>query len=178
MRLLIAIGHIVGSQLAAAVVGWVTMLIAAWEVTRNQKHLLEEMSIQLGISVDDLEKEEMAPRIIQFSSERYSSELFRNRLSDLCGAIRTGWFWLSLFVQIGGLVGVVWYTFTDSLDTAVYSWLLVALSLLFWIVSVAFSLVCRLFTGRYPGEAKLARKAIADIVRNRRAAIAFYARLG
>ena len=109
----------------------------------------------------------MAPKIVQLSSERYSSELLRNRLSDLCGVVRTAWDWLSWVVQILVLVGVTWYTFTDSRDTAVYAWAVIPLIAFFWVVSMVFSLACKVLTGRYPGQAKAARKSLAEYIANK-----------
>ena len=168
MELLIAIGNIVGSILAVLVLGFVTILIASWEAQRNHKQVLDEASIKLGVAVADLDKEELTPKLLQLSSERFSSELLRNRLSDLCGVIRTLWGWLSSLLQAAVLLGVVWYTITEGLDKAVYAWFIVAISLFFWIASVVFSLACRLLTGRYPGEAKQARKSLAEFLENRR----------
>jgi len=98
--------------------------------------------------------------------ERFSSELLRNRLSDLCGLILTMWGWLSLLLQAAVLIGVVWYTFTDGTNTAVAAWFIVAIVLFFWITSVMFSLVCRVLTGRYPGQAKQARKMLAEFLKS------------
>jgi hypothetical protein len=170
VTLLIAVGHIVGSLIVVRIIGYVSIFIGAWELKRHRRHLLEEASIQLGVTVDDLDKEEMAPRVIQFSSERYSSALFRNRFSDRCGTLQTGWGRLGVMVQAGVLVAVVWYTITDSRTDAVYAWTLVALSLVFWMVGVIFSFACLLLTGRYPGQPEQARRAIAGAVRNRGAA--------
>jgi len=120
----------------------------------------------LGVAVEELDNKEMAPKLIQLSSDRFSRELLRNRISDLCGAIRTVWGWLGSLLQLAVILGVAWYTFTDNLNTAVYAWFIVAISLIFWVTSVAFSLTCRLFTGRYPGEAKQARKSVAEFLNN------------
>lgn len=168
MDVLIAIAHIGGSIVALVVFGIVVLLIGAWEMQRNQRHALEDASIQLGVAVEELDNEEFAPKLIQLSSSRYSRELLRNRLSDLCGALRTVWGWLGLLLQCAILIAVVWYTFTDSLGTAVHAWWIVAVAVVFWMTAVVFALVCRLFTGRYPGEAKQARKSLAKVVSERR----------
>jgi hypothetical protein len=39
-----------------------------------------------------------------------------------------------------------------------------AVSIFFWLASVAFAFTCLLLTGRYPGEAKTARKSIAAVI--------------
>ncbi|MDD5321039.1 MAG: hypothetical protein PHD43_10585 [Methylococcales bacterium] len=166
MEILIAIAHILGSIIAVIVFGFLVMLVAAWESERNQKRVLEETSVSLGVKVKDLNNEELAPKILQLSSERFSSELLRNRLSDFCGLIRTIWGWLGSLSQVLVLVAVIWYTITDSSENAVYAWFVVGMSISFWVVSVVFSLICKLFTGRYPGEAKQARKVAADWLKN------------
>lgn len=166
MDILIAIAHILGSIIALLVFGFVVMLIGGWEADRIQKQVAEEASVALGISVEDLDKEENARKLLKLSSEKFSSELFKNRLSDLCGLIRTVWGWLSNIVQAVVLIGVLWYTVTDSAGNAVYAWFLVGISFFSWLISVIFSLMCKLLTGRYPGQAKAARKIAAEWVKN------------
>ena len=154
--------------MTSTVLGFVILAIVAWEDKRSLRRSLEDVSIALGVTVEDLDKEELAPRITQLLSERYSSELLRNRLSDLCGALQTAWNWLSLLLQGVVLLGVIWYTVTGSLETAVYAWLVTPLFLFFWVSGVAFALICKLLTGRYPGQAKQVRKSLAESIRIRR----------
>jgi hypothetical protein len=165
MVILIAIAHILGSIIAVVIFWFVVILIASWETDRNQKRVAEELSVILGVKVEDLDRDEMAPKILDFSSKKFSSELFRNRLSDFCGLIRTLWGWLCTLTQLGVLLAVVWYTLTENSENAVYAWLIVGISVFFWLASVIFSLTCKLLTGRYPGEAKQARKAAAEWVK-------------
>lgn len=47
-------------------------------------------------------------------------------------------------------------------------WFVLAVGVFFWLTSVGFSLSCLVLTGRYPGEAKAARKAIANAIEQRR----------
>jgi len=165
METLIAIAHILGSLIAVVAFGFVVLLIAAWETDRNQKQVTEEMSVSLGVPVEDLDSEELAPKLLQLSSEKFSSELLRNRISDFCGLIRTLWGWLGTAAQAMVLIAVIWFTITDNTENAVYAWFVVGISIVFWIVSVIFSFICKLLTGRYPGQAKQARKAAAEWVK-------------
>jgi putative sterol carrier protein len=169
MEALVASAHLIGAVAAVVTMVAIGIVIGWWEEERNRKRWLDEASAQLGVAIRDLDNEEVAPRVLRFASERASSELFRNRLSDLCGTVRVVWGWLGWSVQIAILVGVLWYTLTDSLGAAVYAWSIVPVFLLFGTLSLAFSLVCRFATGRYPGQAEAARQAIANIVRNERA---------
>lgn len=166
MELLIAIAHIVGAMMAVLVLGFITFLIASWEADRNRKHELEQASIKLGVSAGELDNEALIFKFLQLSPERFSSEFLRNRISDLCGVVRTLWSWLGSLLQAVVLIGVVWYTVTDNLQTAAYAWFSIAIALFFSIASVIFSLICLLLTGRYPGQAKQARKSMAEFLRN------------
>lgn len=165
MDLLIAIGHIAGSLVMLLVLGFVTALIGSWEVERNSKRFQEEISIELGIPVDKLGEEAALPQVVRHSSERFSNELLRNRLSDLCGVVRTAWGWVGSIVQVCVLSGTVWYAFTDDLEIAAYAWFMLPIALFFYIVSVVFSFLCVLLTGRFPGQAKLARKSLAQCIK-------------
>ena len=169
MSILMAIGHIVGAVIALTVWGLCVLVLAGWQAGKNQRAALEEASLALGILVSDLENAEHQEKVVKFAAEKFSSELFRNRLSDLCGWIQVGWNWLGTLVQWGFLIGVIWYTFTDGLANSVHAWWVIAIALGFWIPSVLFALVCKLLTGRFPGQARHARKMLADVARIRHA---------
>lgn len=167
MQWLIALGHIGGAIVVSTILGFALVAVAVWWDKKSAKQALQELSASLGVPVDALDTPEMARKITQLSSERYSSELLRNRLSDLCGALSTFWSWLSLILQGFVLTGVIWFTLTESRDAAVFAWTVIPLALFFWVSSVAFALACKLLTGRYPGQAKAARKMIAEYMASR-----------
>lgn len=162
-------GHIVGAIIVLLAFGIGILMLSGWERERNQKVALQEASLALGIAVTDLDNVEHQEKIVQFAAARFSSELFRNRLSDLCGWIQIGWGWLSNLIQAGVLLGVIWYTFTGDLSNGVHAWWVVAVAFFFWISSVLFALACKLLTGRFPGQARQARKLLAEAVEGRRA---------
>ena len=167
MNLLVAISHIVGSVLALIVLGVAGYYLGIWEAKRNQRRALENAAVELGVPVYELDNADIEPQVLQFSARRYSADLLSNRLSDLSGIIRTAWGWLGLLLEAGILAAVVWYTVTSSLANASYAWVAVAVAIAFWALSVAFSLICKLFTGRYPGEAEAARKFLVNAYRVR-----------
>jgi hypothetical protein len=166
MEILIAIAHVVGSIIAVTLLGIFVLFLGAWEVEQIQKRRLEELSVQLGVKVKDLGHKENLPKVLKISSARYSTELFRNRLSDLCDVIRTVWSWVAIIIQISVITGVIWYTVTEGYENAIFAWSIVGISVFFWIVGVVFAILCKLVTGRYPGEAKTARKAAAELLNN------------
>lgn len=166
--MLIAILHIAGATLATFAFGVIVLFISSWEIERNNKAELQDLAIKLSVAIEDLADEKLASRIMELTSERFSNDRLSNRLSDLCGLARTAWDWLGSLLQMGTFVGVVWFTITESLTNAIFAWWIVAIGLFFWIVGVLFALACRLLTGRYPGQAKMARKAIAEILSERR----------
>ena len=167
-----AIIHVVGALGASFAFGILVVVIGAWEQERVQKRRFQDASIALGVPLAALENdEELVPSLIQYSSQRYSSELLRNRISDLCGPLRTAWGWLSTIVQVGIVAGVGWSIYTEGAESAVMMWSVLAVSIFFWLASVAFSFTCLLLTGRYPSEAKLARKSIAAFIEQRGASV-------
>jgi hypothetical protein len=166
MTALIAMGHIAGALIVLVALSAGVLALAVWEHERNGKASLEEMSLALGIPVGELENAEHQSKVIQFSAARFSSELLRNRLSDLCGWVQTAWGWLGTLLQVGVLLGVIWYTFTDDLSNSVHAWWIVAIAFFFWISSAFFALICKLLTGRFPGQARQARKMLAKFFEN------------
>ena len=166
MSIIIAVAHVLGAIIAVLTFGAAVLALSAWELKRNQKAAAEEISIALGIPVESLDNAENASKVVRFTAARFSSDFFRNRLSDLCGWVQIGWGWLGTLLQVGVLIGVIWYSFTDSAQNAVHAWWVVGIAVFFWITSVAFGLVCKLVTGRFPGQARQARKQLAEYVRN------------
>jgi len=164
MSILIAALHIIGSFIAQIAFGYVYALISQWELARNAKKAYEETSIALGIPVDRLDDPENATKVVLHNSARFSSDRFQNRMSDLCGWIRDGWMVLGLIVQIVTAGTVLWYTFTESASNAVYAWWILGIAIFFWVVAVSFAFLCKLLTGRYPGQARLARKVLAAYI--------------
>jgi hypothetical protein len=165
--MLIAIAHIVGAVVAVFVFGFAVLAVGAWEQERNRKAAVQEASIALGISPDELDNPDNAESVIRFSSDRFSSELFRNRLSDLFGYVSTVWGWLGTALQVAVLGGVIWYSFSDS-QVAIYAWWVLAIAVIFWVTSVLFALICKLLTGRYPGQARQARKMLGKLLEARK----------
>jgi hypothetical protein len=142
-------------------------MLSAWMDERSRKGSLDELSFELGIPASELDKPEHHDAILKFVSARFSSELLRNRLSDLCGWISLGWLWLGALLQLGVLLTVIWYTVTQERSTAVMAWSIIAIALFFLIVGTMFNLLCRLLTGRYPGQARRARRSLVKHVNAR-----------
>jgi hypothetical protein len=164
MHHLIAIGHIVGAVIALFAYGAGVFLLASYVDDRTKKSELAALSVSLGIPASDLDDPQHKEQVFQFSAERFNSELLRNRLADLCGWINTAWSWVGLLLQIGVLLGALWYTVQDGSENAVHAWWILVLAIIFSVVSVMFGYVCKLLTGRYPGQPQKARKMLADIM--------------
>ena len=166
--MVIALCHIVGAVFASIILSLLLLLLGAWEQERVQKRRMQDAAIALGVPLASLETDDnLVPRFLQYMSQRFSGELLRNRFSDLCGNLRAAWGWLSTLVQICILIGVGWSIYSAGASNAVAMWSVPVIGLVFWAASVAFSFACLLLTGRYPGEAKTARKAIADFLEQR-----------
>jgi hypothetical protein len=162
MPTLIAAAHILGAVIALIAFGFVTLLLSSWELERNKKAAVQDASISLGIPITELDDAKHHQRVTQFVAARSSSELLRNRLSDLCGFVQVGWGWLSNLVQAGVLLAVIWSSVTEDPSNGVYAWSIVAVAFFFWISSVIFGLCCKVLTGRYPGQARQTRKFLAE----------------
>lgn len=171
MSAFIAIAHVLGAIVVLFVFSAGVIALAVWENERNRKAALEEMSLALSIPINELDDTKQESTVVQFVAAKFSSELLRNRLSDLCGWIQTIWGWLGILIQVGVLLGVIWYTFTDDLSNSIHAWWIVAIAFFFSISSVLFALTCKLLLGRFPGQARQARKMLADAMQHRRTAV-------
>jgi len=160
---LIAIAHIAGSMAAVVVLGSFLNRIESWSHAINREQIFEEASTRLGISANELETGELKPELLQFFAERFSGESPGNRISDALGAVRTFWVLLGFLLQAVVLAAVAWYACSNSLKGAVHAWWIVAISLVFGIANFILARVCKLLTGRFPGQAGQARKGVAQL---------------
>jgi hypothetical protein len=169
MTILIAIAHIFGALFlfAGIALGKNLDRLREWEIKRSYKRQKEEISIALGIPFDEIYNTEHKMRVVQFTAERFSSELFCNRLSDLCGLMQTIWNWLGQCVFLGTLFGIILFTITDDLSYSIYAWWIIPIALFFLLSSLLFALVCELLTGRFPGEAKQAREKMMEFIKQK-----------
>jgi hypothetical protein len=172
MTILVAFAHIAGSIFAIVFIGALYLAFSAWAAERNKKSLFQDAALKLGVSVDVVGEDRFAEQTLALVSDRYSNELLRNRLSDFCGVVRTGWEWLGLILQIVAIGAAVWTAFAESPSEAVIAWVAPMVAIFFAVTSILFALVCQLLTGRLPGEAKLARKNLAMFLKTREPPVA------
>lgn len=162
-----AIGHVVGALVVAFAFGLLTLWFAAWDLSRNQRVAQEEMALALGVPFDRLNDDSLLEKVLERQRTRFSTDLLQNRISDLAGVVRTGWTWLGLFVQVGLLLFLCWALIEDGARGAPIAWMIPLAAVFFWVASLVFSLACKLLTGRYPGQAKMARKELSRLVEAR-----------
>jgi soluble lytic murein transglycosylase-like protein len=164
----LAVVHVIGALGASFAFGLALLMVAGWEQNRLRQRRLQDASIAIGVPVSALERDEsLAAKLIEYSSTRFSAELLRNRISDLCGVLQIGWGWTSWLLQVGIVAAAGWATLTKAPADAVYMWFAPAVAGFFWVAGLGFSFTCLLLTGRYPGEAKAARKSLAWFIEQR-----------
>lgn len=166
MEIIIALGHLVGAILASILIGLFLAEIANRISKKIFEHGSAERAIKLGTDITELDYNKLSPAHLQYLSERYSSELLSNRLSNFIGVIQIVWGWGGLAVQVIVFCFVTWNTFADSLSNAVFAWSIIAISIFTWIVLYVISFICYLLTGRFPGEAKQQRRVVSETMRS------------
>lgn len=163
-KVLVAIAHILGAVFVVIGAGFGNFVVLRFLEGRDAKKTLAKVAIETGIPINELDDPKRAPALIKHLSQRFSSDLFVNRISDLCGVMRTAWLSLGSLLNVCVFAAVVYSTFSESLDEAAYAWLMVAIALFFWLVSVLFSFACFVLFGRFPGQAREARKMLVELV--------------
>jgi hypothetical protein len=164
---MLATFHILGALFASLVLVALSVWIKAWDQERIKKRRLKDVSLALGVPLADLDNEDLIPKMLQYSSQRFSGELLKNRVADLCGLLCLVWVWFGSFVQLAIIVMVAWQMYETGPEAAVFMWAVVAAGLFFWTSSLLLSLSCLLVTGRYPSEPRLARKSISEFIEER-----------
>jgi hypothetical protein len=167
MRILTAVGHFAGAIFAYFVFGLLTGLLDAWNAQRVGKKLVAEAGMTLGLTSAQIDDPKNAAQVEPYLAQRSSPELLRNRLSDLAGLLRTILSWACGIASLLILLGVGYATVTEALEAAVNVWWIMALNVIVWGIALLWSFACLLLTGRYPGEAKLARKNLMAHIEQR-----------
>lgn len=159
MSLLSAAGHLVGALSAVTVLHALFFVTARKVADRRAVSELESIGAQIGIPPDELMNSEHDAAIRGAAMVRYSSELFRNRLSDVVGLMLTVAGWLSAAVQLGITAGTAWYCWQNEAIDLMALWLMPLAYLLYLLFVATVSAVCLVITGRMPGQAKMTRRA-------------------
>lgn len=153
----VATAHIGGAVVATFVLGFfLSSGIAALQARRTRRWL-GEAALTLGVPAEELENPANFEALIKYSHVRFTNELLRNRLSDFLGQVLRVWGWFGIFVQAVLIAWVIYATVTDGAQNAPYAWLVLPVEVLGDAVALAAGFLCRLLTGRDPGQAYRAR---------------------
>lgn len=161
MSSLVAISHIAGALIALTLLNIFDIYFNMKFSERHGKALQKQLAIDLGVSSEAFKTSDLTPRLMQLMAVRFSGDLAKNRISDICGRFLNLWVWLGFIVQAIVIIGVVWYAITESTDLAIYAWSVTAAYVFFFISSISFSFSCWIITGRLPGEASRTRAVLA-----------------
>jgi hypothetical protein len=163
----VAIAHLVGVVVCMMLFRVLVFAASVWESQRDLKIGLDELSIELGVTVSELSFPENDRAVLQYKAKQFSSELLRNRISDLCYWIRMLWEVVGICCEVGLFLYFAHATFTEDLSLSDNAWYALAVAIFFWLTGAVFAYACKLLTGRFPGQARAARKALATEVARR-----------
>ncbi|MFC1537085.1 hypothetical protein ACFL48_04680 [Pseudomonadota bacterium] len=164
----IPVVHLLGS-----LVGWVlissVLAVASYKLNDSYENRVGEgLRLKMGLSQKEWlrGRNEQSPELQALLVERYSDDLLQNRIADFLGLIQMvlGWVFLVLMILAFGLVA--WEMFTGSWSSAIYAWFILVAQVAWWLINECFTFMCRLLTGRNPGEPKRVRKGVDVIQEN------------
>ncbi len=163
-------GHVFGAILALAVLalftGWVhQMVTAGMEASDKTK-----ASKLTGIPIDDLENHSLKETLNSYNIQRSDPKLFANRISDLCGTLLSVFLLFSAFAQVIFIFLGAYFSVRHP-ELAPIAWASVATAVAAWIMSLVLTFLCRILSGRAPGQARVMRRTLAlEAERNSRLA--------
>lgn len=160
--ILIATAHIGGAIVVTFVLGFfLSRGITALQVRRTRRWL-GEAALTLGVPAEELEAPVHFDALVQYSHARFTNELLRNRLSDFLGQVLRLWGWFGMLLQAVLIAWVIYATVAESASNAPYAWFILVLEVLFDAVALVAGFLCRLLTGRDPGQAQRARAFLSN----------------
>ncbi len=120
MTLLLAIGHFAGVLVAYLLFAVVTAMLGAWNAQRVGKKNVGEAVLSLGLTSAEIDDPKNNAQVERYLAQRSSSELLRNRISDLAGLLLTIFYWICAIGSLLILLGVGYVTVSDELANAVH----------------------------------------------------------
>jgi hypothetical protein len=159
---MIAVLHILGALVSLLAISTPLFFLGFWIDQRNAERGLQDATVDLGRPLSEFDSPEFAPELLRYLGAKYSDDLIKNRLSDFLGSVLTAFNWLLVLIQLVVVGSVAWYSFTENQTYAVYAWFVLLIPVFGLIISLCVSVLCKLVTGRFPGQAKQARKILAE----------------
>ena len=167
MSLTVVILHIAGVVVVTGALFFTQAVMLIWHLERVAKRNEVEMAWKLGVSQREwdanVETGVLDGKIFEFLSQKYSNELFSNRVSDLCGVLLRVWTIGGNVIELVCFLGILWVSFSGNRDEIVTLWIVPVLCVVWWVVDVVFSLICSVLTGRLPSEAKAGRQQLMNV---------------
>lgn len=164
--MLIGLMHVFFAGIVWLVLGALVAWLGKFEKEWQGKKQLEAAALALGVRVKSVESDAERERLRMYLSERFSGDLFVNRISDFCGTCRLIFTWGSLLVQVVLFVVAAWSAFTDRVDAGLLAWAAPVVYIVTVLCVFAFSYVCKIVTGRFPNQPREVRKALIQELEN------------
>lgn len=159
-----ALVHIVGALALAGCLYYSTLILGSKWAERVERRTYDDFSIALGVPVSALKRGKHAAEFVGHLSERYSNDLLSNRLSDLWDTALLVYDLLCHLVLVVAAGALLWAIAVDGREWAKGMWAVPAVFVAFKCLEAVMTAMCMALTGRYPGEAKLWRKALASAI--------------
>lgn len=167
MDILIALGHVVGAALLLIAFDiYIEKLRNLIQKNANKK-IIEETAATLCVQVSEIDEEYsqvaykkflhgnskedggLSEKHFQYLWGRYSDNDFKNRFSDMAGTV------VAIIGKIGDVIKILLALYIVFIvGEANLIWYVIPVSIVAWIAIFFIDFVCRLLTGRFPGEAK------------------------
>ncbi len=160
------LGAIIGLIVLAVFTGWVHRMVNAGMESSGKA----KASKLTGIPITDLENTDHKDTLNSYIIKRSDPKLLANRISDLCGTLLSVFLLFSAFAQVFFIVLGTYFSIRQS-ELAPVAWAAVAMAVATWIISLMLTFLCRMLTGRAPGQARVMRRTLAlEAERNARLA--------
>ncbi|MCG6659626.1 hypothetical protein HOP52_17895 [Halomonas campisalis] len=163
--MVIATLHILCAFFVIFLIFMVSGFIAENSSRKKLDEVLERAVVEMGLSKKDVLDGKHSSELASYLSERYSSDKFVNRLSDMFRPILTFLEVVGYLAQLGVIVLAAWFTFTDDIEFAKIAWFAVPVALFFLFINRILFWVCYLLTGRATGEARDVRNMLPELIK-------------
>lgn len=155
--------HIAGTLFLLVAFFLITGTIDGYKSRRRLDSVLRTAAVRLCVSHKELLEGNHRNQLARYLSKAYSTDTLGNRLSDLFRPGLVGLEVISYLSQLGVVILAAWRAVTVDNGYAASAWIAFPIAVFFWMLIMLASVLCYLFTGRAPGEARDARKLVAEL---------------
>lgn len=155
--------HIFGAIILQIVLFVAYCILSLRSMNKYQDYYSMELSMQLGVPIDEIENKENESALKKYLAEKYSDDLWSNRFANLFGYLHYAIRAIGLIAILAYNVMAIYFVVTGLENAHRLLWFGSALMVFYYVIELLLWKSCRFLTGRIPGQPKESLKHLMKL---------------